>query len=152
MKRSIALLSTLALVGLGVAAWAGPVEEVAQIAAPRLKALQEGDIDAYTAAYADNAVLNSSFSPFRIEGKDAIKAYVTDLVQLYPKRRVFPRQPAMRAYNDDLVVSNGYAVLEFTDQKGQILTYYTRSSVAWAKIGGRWQIVEQHTSRIPVAP
>jgi uncharacterized protein (TIGR02246 family) len=152
MKRSIALLSTLILMGLGAEGWAGSVEEVAQLAGPRIKALQDGDVEAYAAAYADNAVLNSSFSPFRIEGKDAIKAYFADLVQLYPKRRVFPRQPSMRAYNDDLVVSNGYAVLQFTDQKGQVMTYYTRSSVAWAKLGGRWQIVEQHTSRIPVAP
>lgn len=142
----------MVLGGLAADVRAGPVEEVAQIAGPRLQLLQDGNVDAYTAAYADNAVLNSSFSPFRIEGKAAIKAYVADLLQLYPKRRVFPRQPAMRAYNDDLVVSNGYAVLEFTDQKGQVLTYYTRSSVTWAKMEGRWQIVEQHTSRIPVAP
>ena len=152
MKRLIATLSTLILVSIAAEAWAGPVEEVAQIAGPRLKAFQEGDLDAYTAALADNAVVNSSSSAFRIEGKEAIRAYFTELFQMYPRRRIFVRQSAMRAYNDDLVISNSYLALNVTDQQGKITAFQLRSSVAWAKLGGRWQIVDQHTSRLPVAP
>jgi len=152
MKRIIATLSTLILVSIAAEAWAGPVEEVAQIAGPRLKAFQEGDLDAYTAALADNAVVNSSSSAFRIEGKEAIRAYFTELFQIYPRRRIFVRQSAMRAYNDDLVISNSYLALNVTDQQGKITAFQLRSSVAWAKLGGRWQIVDQHTSRLPVAP
>ena len=152
MKRSIALLSTLVLVGLGVAAWAGPVEEVAQIAGPRLQAFQEGNLDAYTAAYADNAIIQSSLSPFRIEGKEAIRAYLTELFRIYPGRRVLLRQPVTRAYNDDMVIQNNYIVFYATDQKGQVAALSLRSSVTWAKIGGRWQIVDTHTSRLPVVP
>ena len=55
MKRSIALLCALTLAVLAAEIWAGPVEEVSQIAAPRLKAFHEGDLEAFTAAYADNA-------------------------------------------------------------------------------------------------
>lgn len=152
MKRSIAALCALILAVLAPAIWAGPVEEVAQIAGPRLKAFQEGDLDAYSAAYADNAVVNSSSSAFRIEGKEAIRAYFTELFQMYPRRRVLVRQPAMRAYNDDLVISNSYSALHVTDQQGKVTAFHLRSSVAWAKLGGRWQIVDQHTSRLPVAP
>ena len=152
MKRSIAVLSSFILMGFAVGVWAGPAEEVAQIAGPRLQALQEGNLDAYTAAYADNAVFHSSLSPFRIEGKEAIRAYFAELFQVYPRRHVFPRQPITRAYNDDLVIQNSYNVLYLTDQKGQVSTYAVRTSVTWAKLGGRWQIVDQHTSRIPVTP
>ena len=152
MKRSIAALCALILVVLAAKIWAGPVEEVAQIAGPRLKAFQEGDLDAYSAAYADNAVVNSSSSAFRIEGKEAIRAYFTELFQMYPRRRVLVRQPAMRAYNDDLVISNSYSVLNVTDQQGKVTAFHLRSSVVWAKLGGRWQVVDQHTSRLPVAP
>jgi uncharacterized protein (TIGR02246 family) len=152
MKRLIATLSTLILVGIAAETWAGPVEEVAQISGPRLQALQDGNVDAYVAAYADNAVFHSSLFPFRIEGKEAIRTYFTELFQLYPKRRVLQGQPIARAYNDDLVIRNAYSVLYLTDQKGQVTTYATRSSVTWTKIGGRWQIVDQHTSRLPVAP
>ena len=152
MKRSIALLSTLILVGFAPGVWAGPAEEVAQIAGPRLQAFQEGNLDAYTAAYADNAIIQSSLSPFRIEGKEAIRAYLTELFKVYPGRRVLLRQPVTRAYNDDLVIQNNYAVLYATDQKGQVTALALRSSVTWAKLGGRWQIVDTHTSRLPVAP
>jgi uncharacterized protein (TIGR02246 family) len=152
MKRSIALLSTLILMGFASAVWAGPAEEVAQIAGPRVQAFQEGNLDAYMAAYADNAIVQSSLSPFRIEGKEAIRAYLTALFQIYPGRRVFVRQPVTRAYNDDLVIQNNYIVLYATDQKGQVAALSLRSSVTWAKLGGRWQIVDTHTSRLPVAP
>jgi uncharacterized protein (TIGR02246 family) len=152
MKRLVATLSILLLVGSVVEVWAGPAEEVAQIAAPRVQALQDGNLDAYVAAYADNAVFQSSLTAFRIEGKEAIRAYFAQVFKLYPERRILTRQPAIRAYNDDLVVQNGYAILYLTDGNGHIATYHTRSSVTWAKLGGRWQIVDQHTSRLPVAP
>ena len=151
MKQSITALFAVMVVGFTAEPWAGPVEEVVQIAGPRVQALEQGNVDAYVAAYADNAVFQSSLTAFRIEGKEAIRTYFTELFQLYPKRRVLPRQPTVRAYNDDLVIQNGYSVLYLTNQNGQVSTYHTRSSVTWAKTGGRWQIVDQHTSRLPIA-
>ena len=68
IKRWIATLATLILMGCVLEAWAGPTEEVLQFVKPRLQALQDGDLDAYTAAYADNAVFHSSLTAFRIEG------------------------------------------------------------------------------------
>ena len=152
MRRSVAKLCLLLLAGLSAQAFAGPAEEVAQIAQQRLQAFQEGNVDAYLASVADNAVVQSSLSLFRIEGKEAIRAYVTELFKLYPGRRVFLRQPTTRVYNDDLVVQNSYAVLYFTNQKGDVTTYPTRSSTVWAKLNGRWQLVDQHTTRLPMAP
>ena len=152
MKRFIAMLCALTLTVLAAQIWAGPVEDVAQIAGPRLKAFHEGDLDAFTAAFADNAVVNASSSAFRIEGKEAIRAYFTEFFQMFPRRRFLVRQPVMRAYNDDLVVSNSYAAMNLTDQQGKVTAFQVRSSVVWAKLGGRWQIVDTHTSRLPVAP
>lgn len=152
MKRLIAAFSTLILMSVAAQVWGGPAEEVAQIAGPRLQAYQEGNLDAFVAAFADNAVFHSSVSPFRIEGKEAIREYFTEVFQTYPKRRVLPRQPSTRAYNDDLVIQNSYVVLYLTDQRGQLTTLPLRTSLTWAKVGGRWQIVDQHGSRLPVAP
>ena len=149
MKRFMAGTAFLLLVAAGGASWAGPAEEVAQIAAPRLKALYAGDIDAYVDAYADNAVFFSSFSPFRIEGKDAIRAFFSQLVQMYPKRQVFIRQPMARVYNDNLVIQTSYAVLNWINAKGEYEVYDTRGSTVWAKVDGQWKIVDQHLSRLP---
>ncbi len=152
MKRLVATLSALLLLGIAAEAWAGPAEEVAQISGPRLQALIDGNADAYVAAFADNAVFQSSFSPFRIEGKEAIRMFFVELIKTYPKRQVFIRQPTMRAYNDDLVIQDGYAVLNWSNEKGEAKMYDTRYNSIWARVGGRWQIVDQHFSRLPVAP
>ena len=106
MNRRIAALCFSILLTSGVSAWAGPVEDVAQISGLRMQALLDGNVDTYTAAYADNAVFHSSFTPFRIEGKEAIQAFFSGLFRMYPKRHVFIRQPITRAYNDDLVVQD----------------------------------------------
>lgn len=150
MKRFMAGTAFLFLVAAGGASWAGPAEEVAQIAAPRLKALYSGDVDAYVDAFADNAVFYSLFSPFRIEGKDAIRAFFSQLVQMYPKRQVFIRQPMARVYNDNLVIQTSYAVLNWTNAKGEYETIDARISTVWTKMDGQWKIVDQHFSRLPV--
>jgi uncharacterized protein (TIGR02246 family) len=152
MKRFIAALSTLIVMSFVAQAWAGPGEEVAQISGSRGQAFEEGTADTYSADFADNGVLTSSLSAFRIEGKAAIRSYFAELFQLYPKRRVFTRQPAMRVFNDDLVVQNAYFALHLTNQKGDVTIFQLRSSVTWGKISGRWQIVDQHVSRLPMAP
>lgn len=149
MKKILAATAFLFLIAAGTASWAGPAEEVAQISGPRLKALYSGDIDAYVDAYADNAMFYSSFSPFRIEGKDAIRAFFSQLVQMYPKRQVFIRQPIARVYNDNLVIQTSYAVLNWANAKGEYETFDTRGSTVWAKVEGHWKIVDQHLSRLP---
>ena len=149
MKRLLATISMLTLMGFAAEGWAGPAEEVAQLAAARVKALEQGDVEGYVAAFAEDAVLQSSFSPFRVEGKKALRAYFASLFQTYPKRRVTPRPPLTRSYNDDLVVQDTYGDLHATDEQGKPATYFTRSSFTWAKLNGQWQIVDQHTSRLP---
>ena len=68
MKRFTGLLVLILLVGLVPETWAGPAEEIAEIGRQRTKAFVEGNLDAYTAAFADNAVATFSLTPFRVEG------------------------------------------------------------------------------------
>lgn len=149
MKRFMAAAAFALMLGTATHGWAGPAEEVAQIAAPRLKALFTGDIDGYIDAFADNAVLHSSFSPFRIEGKEAIRTFFNQLVQMYPKRPVVIRHPSMRVFNDNVVIQTSYAVLDWTNSKGEYEVYDTRGSTVWTKVDGQWKIIDQHLSRLP---
>ena len=149
MKHFIAGMALMGLLCAGNTAWAGPAEEVGQVSAPRLKALFAGDVEAYVEAYADDAVFYSSFSPFRIEGKDAIRAFFSQLVQMYPKRNVQIRQPLVRVYGDNVVIQYSYAVLNWTNAQGEYEVFDTRGSTTWTKIDGKWKIVEQHLSRLP---
>lgn len=137
------------LIGLSASSLAGPAEEVAELAAPRLEYLERGDAVAYTAAFADNAVFHSALSPFRVEGKAAIRAQFNQLFQIYPKRKVLVRQPVVRVYGDDLVIQNAYSVLYLTETTGKLRVVPSRSTTVWTKASGSWQIVEQHVSPMP---
>lgn len=149
LKNLIALMIALTIAS---PARADSIAEVADIATPRLGMLERGDIGGYAAAFAENAVFHSALSPFRVEGRSAIRAMFVTLTENYPRRRVLVRQPVMRAYGDNVVVQNAYSVLYLTTQVGNIEVVPSRSSTTWVKLEGRWQIVDQHVSPLPRTP
>lgn len=147
MKKALAglLVSTLLVI---TPAMADPLKEVAEVVAPRAKAYVTGDVDGWTAAYAENATFYSSLSAFRIDGKAAIRAYFADYFSQYPNRKYVLRQNTLRAYGDNLVIANGYYELQQTDRSGKTETLPGRYSVIFAKLNGRWQIVDQHNATL----
>ena len=150
MRRAIYRF-VLALIAFSAfAAWADPVKEVAELGPARAKAFNAGDVEGWTAAYAENASWYSQFSPYRIDGKPAIRAYLTELFSRYPGPRNFMiNQPVFRAYGDNLVVGDGYYQLTLTDRAGKAFVTHARYSITWVKLDGRWQIVDQHNAPIP---
>lgn len=152
MKRMTWFLVLLLLLGMAPAAWAGPAEEIAEIGRQRAQAFVEGNLDAWTAAVADNAVFTSALRPFRIEGKEAIRAHFADLFGRYPTRSFAVRQPLTRVYGDNVVVTNGYVHVKWVERNGQVTDLYSRVSQTWVKIAGQWRIVDQHISRPPGSP
>jgi uncharacterized protein (TIGR02246 family) len=149
MKKALLGLSFLSWLFIAPA-WADPLKEVAQLTPVRIKAFLQGDADGWTADMADNATFQSQYSPFRIEGKAAIRAYFADLFARYPgARNVQVSQAVNRAYGDNLVISNGYYQLTLTDRSGKPWTSHARYTVTWAKIDGRWQLVDQHNAMLP---
>ncbi len=153
MKLFIYPLVVFLLVGIAPAAWAGAAEEIAEIARQRTQAFIQADLEAWMAAYADNAVITPSLAPFRMEGKEAIQAFYAGLFQAYPTRRIVTRQPSTRVYNGDTTaVTNAYAHLTLVDRNGQANALYLRFSTTWIKQGGRWLIVDVHASRLPASP
>jgi uncharacterized protein (TIGR02246 family) len=151
MKKALAALFASCLV-IAASAWADPVKEVSALTPVRIKAFLQGDPDGWTAAYADNAAFYSQASPFRLEGRNAIRAYFADLFNRYPgARNVQISQATMRAYGDNVVVANGYYQLTLTDKTGKPWTSHARYSATWTKVDGRWQIVDQHNALLPQA-
>ena len=141
------IIYLIALLGVTPAAWAGAAEEVAVIGEQRAAAFKKGDIDTYIAAFADNAVFTPSLQAFRVEGKAALKNYVSALFETYPTRHLAGRQGSTRAYpNDTIVVQNAYFVLTTTDKSGNVSVHNLRSSTTWLKMDNEWRIVDQHVS------
>lgn len=147
MKANLAAFALI--LSFSSLSWAGPIEEVNEISAPRAKALAEGNVDAWTAAFASDAVLHSYSTPFRIEGRDAIRVFFASWFQVVPKRKLVARPPLSRAYGDNLVVQDGHGDYYVTDQQGKASYVALRWTVVWSKASGQWQIISQHASVLP---
>ena len=147
MKK--ALLGLLASFLFTAPSLADPLKEIAEVAAPRAKAYSAGDVDGWTGAFADNAVFFGSFSPFRVEGKPAIRAAFSEHFTQFTNRRYYLRQSQLRPYGDSLAVADGYYEIVLTDRSGKTTEQYGRYTAVWAKLGGRWQIIQQQNSVLP---
>ncbi len=117
MKRTI-LVMLVFLGALAGEAWAGPAEDIAAIGQQRRQAWANGDADGITAHFADNAVfIGLTSGGFRIEGKQAIRAYFSELFKNYPQRSVVGRGAVTRVYaNETVAVVNSYADLTVVDR------------------------------------
>jgi len=145
-------LALVLLLGTVPVVWAqvDPAKEVAAIAQKRAEAGARGDVDAFLADVADNVVFTASRAGFRIEGKEALRAFLTNLWQNYPTRQGGSRQVTRRVYQEgNVVVVNGYNDQTFIDKNGRMFTLMQRNSQTWVKTGGRWLLVDQHNSGMP---
>ena len=153
MKRLTSLVFLLVLCGMMTEVWAGPAEEVAEIALRRAQGFREGNLDVFMADWADKGVLTSALAGFRFEGKEAVRAHFAALFEQYPQRQTVGRHAVSRAFaNDTVVVTNGYSDLTLVDRSGHVSRFRLRTSVIWVKLDRRWQIVDQHNSVLPASP
>ena len=152
MRRLVCLSVLFLLFGIASVAWAGAEEEIAQVRQQRLQAFNGGNLEAFMATWADNGVVTTALAPFRIEGKEAIQAYYAGLFETFPTRRFVPRQISVRIYGDTTAVTNQYYTLTLVDRAGKVGTSHGRFSNTYVRLGGRWLVVDQHTSPIPASP
>ena len=131
-------------------AQADPAKEVADIRAKQAAAGAQGDVDGLLAPMADNVVLTAARAGFRMEGKEAVRAFVTNLYQNYPTRQGLPRQVTYRVFQEgNVVVVNGYLDQTFIDKNGRMSRQMHRNTQTWVKTGGRWLLVDVHNSGMP---
>src|SRR5882762_11466868 len=105
---SLALVLLLATVPM-VWAQADPAKEVADINRKRGEAGAKGEVDGVLADVADNVVFTAARAGFRMEGKEAVRAFLTNLFQNYPTRQELGRQVTYRVYQEgNVVVVNNY--------------------------------------------
>jgi len=152
MKYSVALGLLLVACGLSAAVWAGSADEVAQVDQQAIQCFNDGNLDKCVSLYADDAASTAALAPFRMEGKEALHANYAATFHAFPTRRFIPRQTAIRTYGDSTGVLNRYYTATLVDRAGNTTTLHGRQSVMFVKVGGRWLIVDVHTSRLPGSP
>ena len=151
MLRLTCLAVLIVVSGVVSEVWAGAEEEIARVREQRVQAFQDGNLEAFIDSFADNATVTPPGEPFRIEGKDAIRAYYAGLFQAFPTRRVIARQTSVRVYEGTTAVVNTYARLTLVDRTGKPTITNGRASFTYVKLGGRWLVVDQHSSALPAS-
>jgi uncharacterized protein (TIGR02246 family) len=126
------------------------VTEVLALAKQRGAAGEKGDADAAVAMMAEDVQVTGSNTGFRIDGKAAMRAYVSNLWKNYPGHSLRTNQVKYRVYNHgQVVIINDYADVTFFDKLGKAYTEMQRQAQTWVKTDGKWQLVDVNNSRMP---
>ena len=127
------------------ASFAGPAEE-ANAALDRFSAAYTAnDVDALVQLYAPNAILLGTSSPIISEGRDAIRAYFTNLKLAGSGNKNEIQERRTIIVNDSAVIVTGF--YQFTRMSdGQPVPAPARFTVLLTKVGDQWLIAHQHSS------
>jgi uncharacterized protein (TIGR02246 family) len=127
------------------ASFAGPAEE-ANAALDRFSAAYTAnDVDALVQLYAPNAILLGTNSPIISEGRDAIRAYFTNLKLAGSGNKNEIQERRTIIVNDSAVILTGF--YQFTRMSdGQPVPAPARFTVLLTKVGDQWLIAHQHSS------
>jgi uncharacterized protein (TIGR02246 family) len=129
---------------------AGPIEDSVQMTREWVKAFHEGNAEALSALYAQDAVYTSWAGPFPNEGRNAIRAAMAGFIRAYPTRFFALRDESRRAYGDTVIFNCNFTLI-YVDAKGTTKTVYGRSSSTSTVVEGRRLIVDHSNSFFPIA-
>jgi uncharacterized protein (TIGR02246 family) len=136
------------LIGSVSITWAGPAEESAQLGDQWIKAFVEGNVEAMANLYARDASFWGFLGPFRVEGRDAIRASFAGLFKTFSIRAVVKRYFYVQTY-DSTVVRNYYFTMTLGDSRGNVKSYHGRSNIVYMVVDGQRVIVTHHASLLP---
>ena len=141
----LASLVFFALMFTAQASIAGPAEE-ANAALDRFSAAYTAnDVEAVVQLYAPNTILLGTNSPIISEGRDAVRAYFTNLKLAGSGNKNAIQDRRTIVVNDNAVVVTGF--YEFTRMSdGKPVLAPARFTVLLTKVGGQWLIAHQHSS------
>lgn len=144
----ILIIGSLLLGGIPIS-WAGPAEDSAQLGDQWIQAFNEGNIEAIANMYARDASFYSFLNPFRLEGREALRAMYAGLFKAYPIRAIVKRHFYVQVY-DNTVVRNYYFTMTLGDSKGNVKIYHCRANIVYIVVDGQRVIVTHHTSLLPI--
>ncbi|HEX4873028.1 MAG TPA: SgcJ/EcaC family oxidoreductase [Nevskiaceae bacterium] len=109
-------------------------------------ALATGNPDAVAALYAPNAVLLPTVSNEVRDTPEKIRAYFVKFLQAKPQGTINYRQ--VRRLDDNTALDAGVYTFELV-KDGRKQTVQARYNYLYEKVGGRWLIVNHHSSAMP---
>lgn len=143
--RLVAPAICLSLLIVAPPSMAGPAEEASAALYRFSAAYTANDVEALVGLYAPNAVLLGTNSPIISEGRDAVRAYFTNLKLAGSGNRNEIQERRTIVVNDKAVVLTGF--YQFTRMSdGKSVPAPARFTVLLTNIDGQWLIAHQHSS------
>jgi ketosteroid isomerase-like protein len=148
MKQTRAILAVFILATFVGSAFAGDKEDVRAVLDNTAKAFNSKDKVAYESALADEfQAFTSVQTPLLYETKASWMAFISGLWQL-PSVTYNQQQNSIQVYNGDSAVANGYYIFTVVGKDGDATTVSGRATISFAKLHGRWMIVNYHFSNL----
>ena len=146
----IALALAFALLAFASPAAAEPKDEVAAAAASWAEALGLDEPEKVLPLYADDAVLWGTLSPALRADHAALRDYFVTAFKVLPGLKVSFGEQRIRVYGG-AALNTGYYTFSYV-KDGEAKTLPARYSFTYVQNGGRWLIVDHHSSAMPPAP
>lgn len=144
-----ALLVTVLLAATVTPAVAGPADDVMAATRAWGAAYDSRDPQRILALYAPDAVFWGTSSPILRDTPALIADYFKNAAS-QPNARVVLGDFTVRVWGETAAATGSYT---FTDlREGQTTSRPARVSLVYRLIGGRWLIVDHHSSSVPAAP
>ena len=141
----LASAALLAIMFSARASMAGPAEEANAALDKFSAAYTANDVEALVQLYSPNAILLGTNSPIISEGRDAVRAYFTNLKLAGSGNKNEIQERRTVVLNDQAVVVTGF--YEFTRMSdGKPVAGPARFTVVLTKSNGQWFIAHQHSS------
>jgi uncharacterized protein (TIGR02246 family) len=138
------VLAAILLAGSGPA-MAGPAEEANAALNTFAATYTTNDVDKLVQLYTSDAVLLGTNSPVISMGRDAVRAYFTNLKLAGSGNKNVIQDRKTIVVSDSAVVVTGF--YEFTRMRdGKPMAGPARFTVLLTKQGGKWLIAHQHSS------
>lgn len=122
-------------------------EEIAQATNDWVAAYDSRNASRLTALYAPDAALWGTISKAIATSPSAIAAYFKNVGDT-PQNRVVMGEQHIRVYGD-IGINSGTYTFNNVRPDGSVLPVAARYSMVFRKQGGKWMIVEHHSSRLP---
>lgn len=131
-------------------ALAGPKEDVAAATQTWIDGMTSHDIERVLALYDSEAVLWGTRSPKLRDNPAAVRDYFNILRTVPPSYKAVLGEQRIRIYGDVAINTGTYTFSEVRD--GKEIVRPARYSFVYINRGGRWLIVDHHSSAVPAPP
>jgi uncharacterized protein (TIGR02246 family) len=125
-------------------------EEIAALANEFFATFTRNDVKAAADMLSDDLEVFDHV-PYRFDNKQQFVEFLRGAMAGIESCSAGLRQLSCRVFNDSAAVANGYDTFTAVTKAGKVQTLHGRTTLVFAKQGGKWKIVSCHFSPLPHA-